>query len=158
MNNTGQGSHMPSSAGGNFKLPPKVTFSKQLLGNNWAYIFRHQELGNLGRVVLQGRSDGKCQIFCELAGEPDDPMTIRRGEIFKPLGIALSKQLEAATGKVSGATLEPIASNPQTPKEMIESKLIPCEHCGKMVAMFQSLRLRQLIQDILRITPVNLPE
>ncbi len=124
------------SDGSPFQLPPGVTFSKQRLGDNWAYVFRHQGLGELGRIVLQVRSDGQCQISCEVVGEPTDPMTIRRAEIFGPLGIALSDRIAAATGPLSGVAYSPWPLlSPPTPKEMIKSKLIPCERCGTMVAI-----------------------
>lgn len=36
-----------------FRLPPKVSFQKTLLPEGrWAYVYRHEELGNLGRMVL----------------------------------------------------------------------------------------------------------
>jgi len=63
-------------------------------------------------------------------------MTTERAAIFKPLGLELTRQMEA----VMGRTREDVGSvdlPPRLPetKEVIESKLIPCERCGTVVAM-----------------------
>ena len=47
---------------GRFKLPPDVSFEKQRLSYGWAYVFRHAQLGELGRIILQGRPDGRTHI------------------------------------------------------------------------------------------------
>ena len=73
----------PGGQGG-FQLPPNVSFQRQRLSYGWAYVFRHATLGQLGRVVLQDRSDGRCQLSCEVAGDPADPMTAERRRILNP--------------------------------------------------------------------------
>jgi len=119
-----------------FRLPPDVSYEKQRLADAWAYVFRHRVLGELGRILLQELDDGRCHISCEVVGDPSDPMTTRRAAIFEPLGLELSRQMEAAFGatpEVAG----PIDPPPRLPeaKELIESKIIPCERCGAVVAM-----------------------
>ncbi len=37
-----------------FRLPPEITVSKKQLSQGWAYVFRHQKLGKLGRMLVQG--------------------------------------------------------------------------------------------------------
>ena len=66
------------------QLPPDVSYEKQRLSGAWAYVFRHRVLGELGRILLQELEDGRCHISCEVVGDPSDPMTTQRAEIFKP--------------------------------------------------------------------------
>ena len=120
---------------GRFHLPPDVSFNKRRLGDGWAYVFRHRTLGELGRVVLQGRADGRCQVICEVVGDPADPMTARRAAIFQPLGLELSARIEAATGPAATFGLAAPSPRPPEPGEIIESKLITCERCGAPVAL-----------------------
>ena len=115
--------------------PPDVSFSKRRMAYGWAYVFRHRTLGELGRIVLQDRPDGRCQLSCEVVGDPADPRTAERAAIFQPLGLALSARIEAATGPVTDPDLPPSSPLPPEPKQVIESKLIPCERCGAMVAL-----------------------
>ena len=42
-----------------FTLPKDISFKKERMGSGWAYVFRHTQLGNLGRIVLSGRPDGR---------------------------------------------------------------------------------------------------
>ena len=88
---------MPNTRGG-FKLPPDVSFRKERLSGTWIYVFRHTQLGELGRIILQGRPDGRTHVTCEVVGDADDPMTEKRAAIFKPLGMELTRQLDMATG------------------------------------------------------------
>jgi hypothetical protein len=81
-----------------FQLPPDVSYEKQRLSDAWAYVFRHRVLGELGRILLQELDDGRCHISCEVVGDPADPMTTQRTAIFKPLGLDLARQMEAAMG------------------------------------------------------------
>lgn len=74
---------------GGFQLPPNVSVEKQRLSYGWACVFRHGALGQLGRVVLQDKDDGRCQLSCEVMGDPADPMTAERRRIFEPLGLEL---------------------------------------------------------------------
>jgi hypothetical protein len=106
-------SHIPQPKTG-FRLPPDVSFEKQRLPDAWAYVFRHRALGELGRILLQELDDGRCHISCEVVVDPSDPMTTQRTAIFKPL--------------------DPPRRPPEA-KEAIESKIIPCERCGAVVAM-----------------------
>ena len=77
-------------SGGRFSLPPGVFFTKRRMAYGWAYVFRHRTLGELGRILLQDRPDGRCQLFCEVVGDPADPLTAARAAIFQPLALALS--------------------------------------------------------------------
>jgi hypothetical protein len=64
-------------------------------------------------------------------------MTADRMAIFKPPALEISRRMEGgvdgpATAEAKWVDLRP---RPPEPKELIESKLIPCERCGVMVAM-----------------------
>ena len=99
-------------------------------------MFRHRLLGEIGRILLQELGDGHCHISCEVVGDPSDPMTTQREAIFKPLGLELTRQMEAVMCRTpEDAGLVDIPPRPPETKEMIESKLIPCERCGTVVAM-----------------------
>src|ERR1700736_3270638 len=119
-----------------FQLPPDVSFEKQRLSNAWAYVFRHRLLGEIGRILLQELDDGRCHISCEVVGDPSDPMTTKRTAIFKPLGLELTRQMEAVMGTTpeETGTVDP-PPRPTEAKEVIESKIIPCDRCGSVVAM-----------------------
>ena len=120
---------------GQFKLPPDVSFRKERLSYGWAYVFRHAQLGELGRVVLQGRPDGRSHLTCEVVGDPADPMTAKRAAIFQPLGMALARQVEAATGGTGEARWVDPPPRPPEPPKGIASKLMQCETCDAGVAL-----------------------
>jgi hypothetical protein len=118
-----------------FKLPEGVSFQKERLGSGWAYVFRHTQLGNLGRIVLSGRPDGRTHVTCEVAGDPRDPMTEKRAAIFKPLGLQIARQLDIATG---GTGADQWVDPPPHPAELpqrVATELIQCERCGANVAL-----------------------
>ncbi|MDY7008153.1 MAG: hypothetical protein SWX82_30545 [Cyanobacteriota bacterium] len=121
-----------------FKLPPDISYDQEQLPKAIAFNFRHTKLGNIGRILLQERPDGQTQILCEVVGDPDDPMTAKRAAIFKPIGIELSNQLDAALGgKAQLLNNEDPLLVEQPPKsiEKIASKLIPCLKCGRPAAL-----------------------
>lgn len=116
-------------------LPPEVSVQKERLSYGWAYVFRHSQLGQLGRVILQGRSDGRTHIICELAGEPDDPMTAQRAAIFEPLGKEISRQMDLATGGTGEEQWVEPPPRPAEPQERVATKLMQCERCDAGVAL-----------------------
>jgi hypothetical protein len=107
------------------------------LSYGFAYVFRHHILGDLGRIVLQETADRRTHLSCEVAGDAQDPMTAQRMAIFKPLSLEISLRMEGGTGEsaATGTAWTEPSPRPPEPKELIESKLIPCERCGVMVAM-----------------------
>jgi len=118
-----------------FKLPPDVSCHKQALSSGVAFVFRHRTLGELGRVVVEPRNNGATSLTCEVVGDPADPMTETRAEIFKPLGLELTGRVAAIAG--ASPDVHRIESPPFPPysKGIVESELIPCERCGEMAAM-----------------------
>ena len=68
-----------------FSLPYNIKGRKKLLATGkWCYVFRHDELRELGRIVIIPHG-AQSQIFCEVFGNPNDPMTEKRREIFEPI-------------------------------------------------------------------------
>lgn len=121
--------------GSTFHLPEDVSVRKTRLSSGWSYLFRHTELGYLGRIVLQGRPDGRTNVTCEVAGDADEPMTEKRAEIFKPLGMELARQLDKATGgSGEDSWVSPQPCPPESTKR-VATKLMQCETCGAPVAL-----------------------
>ena len=119
-----------------FSLPPEISFTKQPINGGMVFQFRHKSLGELGRLVLQDRADGQCHITSEVVGDPDDPMTKTRSELFLPISEKLTAALEAATSAKGRPPASPPTQvkTPPAPMERIPSTQIPCERCGKVAA------------------------
>ncbi|MEN0047703.1 MAG: hypothetical protein AAF806_11645 [Bacteroidota bacterium] len=118
-------------------LPKEVSFSKEQRPYGWVYIFQHNQLGRLGRIVLQGRADGRTQITCEIAGDENDPMTQQRAAIFKPLSKRIADEMQRMTGGVV-ADDHMNAPPPFIPKEApkkIARKLMQCEGCDAGIGL-----------------------
>jgi hypothetical protein len=118
-----------------FRLPPGVSMQKEQLPAGWAYVFRHAKLGLLGRLVLQDLPSGHCQVSCEVAGDPADPLTARRRKVLEPVTTALVRRLEAQTATVLSTPWGAPPPSPPSPKRLIESKLMQCERCDAGVAL-----------------------
>ncbi len=69
-----------------------------------------------------------------MVGDPDDPMTAKRAAIFKPIGIELSNQLDAALGGKAQGNPTFVESPPKS-IEKIASKIIPCPKSGRPAAL-----------------------
>ena len=120
---------------GGFHLPPAVSMQKEQLPSGWAYVFRHAELGLLGRLVLHGLPSGHCQVSCEVAGAPADPLTAKRRAVLEPVTAELVRRLEAQTSTVQGVPWGTPPPSLPTPGRLVESKLMQCERCDAGVAL-----------------------
>lgn len=69
-----------------------------------------------------------------MVGDPDDPMTAKRAAIFKPIGIELSNELDAALGGKAQGNPTFVESPPKS-LEKIASKIIPCPKSGRPAAL-----------------------
>ena len=119
-----------------FSLPPEISVRRQPLDNGMVYQFRHRTLGLLGRIVLQDGTDGLSQISSEVAGEPDDPMTETRAQIFEPLSQLLAATLEAAVERRQTVVRQHSKKvSPALQKERITSEQVPCPRCGEVAAL-----------------------
>ncbi len=119
--------------GSDYRLPPNITVTRQFLPNGIAYVFRDFELGELGRLAVEGTSAGETLITSEVAGFPSDPMTQRRLEMLDPVCKEWTRILESTTGQRSRAVPLSAARNPQ-PLGKVPCEEVRCETCGKMVA------------------------
>jgi hypothetical protein len=114
-------------------LPPEITFDKERIDDQWVYTFRHKDLGNIGRIRLKGSAGGNTMINLDVVGDPSDPMTAKRREIFEPIGMDIAKQMESAVGT---STEKPVPTPmPTNDKTLVESQIIQCEKCDAYVAM-----------------------
>ena len=121
-----------------FQLPPDITYNQEQLPDGFAFNFRHARLGDLGRILLQDHPNGQTQIICEVIGDPNDPMTAKRGAIFKPISHKITSQIDAALGgraQILGEGETSAARQPPKSLERIASKLIPCLKCGRPAAL-----------------------
>ena len=85
--------------------------------------------------MLEETGDGHTHLSLEVAGDPADPQTSQRSAFFQPLAMELARQMETATGPAADALPFNPPPRPPEPKELVESRLIPCDRCGAMVAM-----------------------
>jgi hypothetical protein len=125
----------PKKRQSDFRLPHGVSMQKESIPAGWAYVFRHAELGLLGRLVLQSLPSGHCQVSCEVAGDPADPRTARRRQVLEPVATELVRRLEAQTATVVGTPWGAPPPSPPPPRRLIESKLMQCERCDAGVAL-----------------------
>jgi hypothetical protein len=112
-----------------------MSIAKESIGDGAAYVFRHHELGLLGRIVVQDITGGQCLVSLEVAGDPEDPMTDRRMTIFEPVAKDLVGRLELHRGRVEHVLGTSPPVTPPDVGELVESKLIPCERCDAGVAL-----------------------
>jgi hypothetical protein len=116
-----------------FKLPKSVTVKKEYSYEGYLiHIFRHNLLGDLGRIVIIPNSNTKTNIHCEIAGDPDDPMTKRRQKIFEPIAREITEAMDEILGKSDEAVDE---YNIQNEGCLIPSKVFPCPKCNEVTAM-----------------------
>lgn len=120
-----------AAPGLNFRLPPNISVTRQLLPNGIAYVFRDVELGELGRLAVEAAPAGETRITSEVSGFPGDPMMPRRREALEPLCKELTRILELNSGPGRATPLP--ARKPQ-PAGQIPCEEVRCEACGQMVA------------------------
>lgn len=117
-----------------FKLPEEITCRKEQKGTTHAFIFRHNTMGDLGRLVIS-EVDGMSHFSSEVLGDPNDPLLNKRKEILEPLTKAMILEVERATKaknlNVDGSKFK---HNMVSQKQMIPSKILPCFKCNKPVA------------------------
>jgi hypothetical protein len=117
--------------GFDFRLPPNISVTRQLLPNGIAHVFRDVELGELGRLAVEATPAGETRITTEVAGFVSDPMMQRRRDVLEPLCNELTRILESNSGPGRATPLP--ARKPQ-PAGKILCEEERCEACGQMVA------------------------
>jgi hypothetical protein len=116
-----------------FTLPHNIKSHKQLLPNGtWSYVFRHDNLGEFGRILIVPHGT-QSRICCEVAGDPNDPLTEKRRVIFEPIGKKLADKMAFICGVGKGNPSAPYIS----PKEnhLVKSTVYPCDVCKTVTAM-----------------------
>jgi hypothetical protein len=116
-----------------FSMPREVSCQKTFLPEGmWAYVFRHTQWGELGRLLILPHPSGQTQFTCEVAGDPNDPITMKRREILEPITKGMLEKMNMICGKGSG---DPQAYSLSKEKHVIKSDVMPCEKCGAPTAM-----------------------
>jgi len=141
-----------------FSLPPGVTMQKTLLPEGcWAYIFRHAQLGELGRLRILPHGN-QSQFVCEVSGSPNDPMTVKRQEILEPITQELIAKMVSILGQGTGT---PVPYSPKPQSHQIKFEMMPCEQCGIPVACLISapgVFTVDGLEDYARLTYVKVQE
>jgi len=116
-----------------FSLPPDVTCKKQLLSNGrYGYVFRHDELGALGRILVLPHEGGQTHLSCEVTGDADDPMTEKRRDILEPIAEGILADMAKICGDGTGEPKSYISPKEQ---HLVKSMVYPCDVCKKITAM-----------------------
>lgn len=116
-----------------FSLPPNITSEKTLLpSGQLAYIFRHDQLGQIGKLLFLPYPNGQTQCAFEVFGEEDDPMTQKRRETFEPIAKEISRTMEMVCGAGSGL---PRPYKIEKEAVQVRFKVMQCVTCGKPAAV-----------------------
>ena len=111
-----------------FQLPPEITQSKVITQEgNVAYVFDHDLLGELGRLVIVG-INGQTRVDTVLSTKGSNLEQKRRADIFLPL----AKKLNAIFNNALGLKKPPekIIPHPGLNSGVIQSQVFPCNTCG----------------------------
>lgn len=85
------------------ELPPNVTAQrKPISATSYEYIFRHSELGQLGKVLLSVCTSGTSRLTCLVNGDPGARLTEQRRAIFEPLARKLAEQMRLTATFLKG--------------------------------------------------------
>ncbi len=116
-------------------LPNGITSTKTRLPDGvWAHVFRHHEIGELGRLVILPNSNKTSRFVCEVSGEPDDPMTKKRKEILEPITSDILETMAFVCCENTATKL----SRPyrlQKTEHCVECKVMTCEQCDLPTAL-----------------------
>jgi len=120
-------------------IPPEIKLRKELSVEGIPlYIFRHDQLGDIGQMSFQGFSNGHTNFLSQVPGVKEDPMTRKREEIFGALSVKLLQVMQEALGQAGSGIIpedEELQSLPTNRGGAIESKLLLCKTCGDYVAL-----------------------
>ena len=119
----------------------KCTFSKEIssekiimANGKFAYVFRHVELGELGRLIIIPTPAGQSQLCFEVVGDEDDPMTEKRKKLLKPIVDEVSQKMDSICGPSEPEKKIEYKSTP--PRNMVKSEMFSCKKCGDPAGLF----------------------
>ena len=124
----------PAEAADGLKLPPNVSFHRDPLPDGIAYVFRHGELGELGRLCVTGTASGETCVVTEIAGDEREAMFAKRREVLEPLSHEIVAALEFVGGP-SSTPAPPLSARPAVPAGAIPVEEVRCHRCGALVAL-----------------------
>ena len=118
-----------------FQLPPEIIIQQEQHGEKFSYIFRHNTLGELGRLVLSEYM-GQSHFSSEVTGDQYDPLTQKRREILEPLTKSVIAEVEKKLGKPPSDLVPSKNYDHGVPPSQatFEGHLLPCVKCEKTVA------------------------
>lgn len=122
----------PDEAAAGLSLPPNIRLSREPLPGGMAYIFRHGQLGELGRMRIESTPSGETRITSEVAGFEGDPMTARRRTLLEPLTREIVRVLESLGGPGRSEHPQPTPPGPAGTVPVVE---VRCERCNSLVAL-----------------------
>lgn len=117
-------------------FPPGISMRKEPLPEGGqSYVFNHEELGEIGRLVISGY-ENKSLFNFYVTGDEDDPMTEERKSILVPLSKDILEQMEKIYGKEKGPQPSFLLGQKKSfGRKVIETKVIDCAKCGSPIAM-----------------------
>jgi len=116
-----------------FKLPEGITLQRSdLVDGGYAYTVTDKNLGQLGRILLQGMGDGKTHLSVEIFGDQNDPMIAKRKEILEPIGKKIMSLLREKVSEEMGDNTQfvTISSVSSEKMETVQLKMDVCEQCA----------------------------
>lgn len=116
------------------KLPPHVSFHRDHLPDGIAYVFRHTELGELGRLCVTGTASGETSVVTEIAGDEREAMFARRRDLLEPLSLQIVEALESIRGP-STTPPPPLTARSSMPGGTLPVEEVRCDRCGARVAL-----------------------
>ena len=119
--------------GKSFNLPKDIHIEKTTLPNGKkAYVFRHDEIGELGRLLILPHPSGQSQFMVEVSGSEDDPMSAKRRTLLTPVAKNVIDTMKSILGDGEG---ELVSYTTPTQRHRIAVQEVPCEQCHKIVAL-----------------------
>lgn len=114
-----------------FSLPPNISCTRTLIENNvHAFVFRHIQLGEIGKLIILPKAKGSEFIY-EVIGETDDPMTIKRQELFEPIAKNIIQTFNQLFWKHVANYSPSVATKKTT---IIKNETMLCTTCAAPVA------------------------
>jgi len=81
-----------------FQLPTNITAQRNPISPTcYEYILQHNDMGQLGKIVIYAGSGGGCMVTYQVFGSSDDWNTARRKEIFDPVARLLAEEIRLTT-------------------------------------------------------------